>query len=393
MSGSSVKFSCIFTVIVVAMVVIAPGCRNRGDAVNASIRVKVSSSKGETIYLERVTLEGPVTVDSAKADQQGEVHFGVHVDDFDFFMIKSREGDRILLLLEKSEEAEVFTSAGKFGKDYSVSGSGGSSLLLDLEIRRYSDDNVAKKAVFDSIAIDILAAHKAFLVGFLERYPGSPACIIAMYQMIKPGEPLFTYEEDFPLFRTLSESLQKRHPANHHVRDFARRTREYQEEREAWQQREEMLQAGAIPPPVDLFNTQGEKVSLNDFSGKIVLIYFWDARKKESWETNAKLIPLYQQYRYKGFEILGIYIGTDRQLLYNAVKVDGLPWKHLFGNSVVEKQYNVETVPSMLLVDREGRVIHRTITVEQLWQKLPWLLPGSGAEAATVTHQSETTEK
>jgi len=82
--------------------------------------------------------------------------------------------------------------------------------------------------------------------------------------------------------------------------------------------------------------------------------------------------------------VLGIYTGSDRQLLYNAVRVDGLPWIHLFGNSAVEKQYNVKSVPEMLLVDSDGKVLYRSTTVEELWQKLPWLLPGSGAARDSI---------
>jgi peroxiredoxin len=397
------KYLFSLTIFALVALMLATGCRNSADEVNASVRVKISSNKGETVYLERVTLDGPLPLDSAKPDQQGEVLFRVHVDDFDFFMLNSKFGDRILFLVEKGENVEIFTKAETFGRDYSVGGSGGSSLILDLEKKRsstmakldslgkqwirekYAEDNLAKKVLFDSLASDFISAHKNYLSNFVERYPESPALIIAMYQVIRQGEPFLTYEQDFSVFQKVSESLKQKYPENPHVRDFVRRTREYQEEQEAWQQREAQLQPGSTPPQVELFNIRGEKVALTDHIGKYVLIYFWDARNKESWETNARLAPLYQKFRYKGFEVIGIYTGSDKQLLYNAVRVDGLPWIHLFGNSVVEKQYNLKTIPAMLLIDREGKVLYRGTTVEELWQKLPWLLPGTGAARDSIT--------
>ncbi|MFO7722199.1 MAG: TlpA disulfide reductase family protein [Bacteroidales bacterium] len=390
-----------------AMMFLAMGCRDRTDEANASISIKVSSSRGETIFLEKVTLDGPALMDSAKLNQQGEASFSVYIDDFDFFMVHDRSGERILLLVEKGEEAEIYTRVEAFEKDYTVRGSGGSVLLLDLEQKknktlaeldslgqiwikeRYTDDNITRKEFFDSLASGIVTEHKRALGNFIERYPESPAGIIAMYQVLRTGEPLFTYEQDIQVFMKVSESLEAKYPSNPHVRDFARRTGEYQDELDAWQQREALLQPGSIPPPVELFDIRGEKVTLADHAGKYVLLYFWDARKRECWDINAKLVPLYQKFRYKGFEVMGIYTGSDRQLLFNAVRVDGLPWIHLFGNSAVEKQYNVRSVPEMLLIDRDGKVLYRSTNVEELWQKLPWLVPGSGIarDSAAVTTQ------
>lgn len=369
------------------------GCGRESEPKNASVRVKVRNSGGETLYLEKITLDGTLLLDSARINKQGEVRFEIHTDDFDFLLLGDGGPESILLVVAKDEEVEVFTTQGHFTEEYTLRGSPGSALLRDLEMKkrktlsrldsigqawmqeRYSDDNMEKKILFDSIAEEVIENHRRFLRNFTDKYPESPALIIAAYQVLRAGQPFLTYESDYDLFLSISESLHSAFPDNTHVRDFRRRTLEYKEELTAFREREELLQPGRVAPEISLFDIRGERRSLASYEGKFVLIYFWDARKQESWEFNRQLAGLYQKYRYRSFEILGIYTGDDKQLYYNAIRVDGLPWVHLFGNSVVEKQYNVTKVPVMLLVDREGKIIQRNITIEELAGKLPYILP------------------
>ncbi len=379
-----------------------PGCRGDGLDTNATIRVKVKNSHGETIWLERVGLKGSAIVDSARLNQQGEAIFEVRIEDFEFFMLGDGKNKRILLLVEKDEKVALYTDHGGFGEDYIVKGSGGSSLLLDLERKkqktinrldsigqqwireRYTESNLEKRALFDSLADDILSRHKKTVISFIERYLHSPATIIAMYQVFSPGQPLFTYEDDYPLFKKVSDSLIVYFPFNEHVKDFKKRTEEYKEEKDAWKAREMQLQPGRPAPPLDLFDIYGGKVSLSSLTGKYVLIYFWDARKKESWEYNEQLAVLYEKYRYRGFEICGIFTGEDKSLYYNAIKIDKLPWIHLFSNTETEKQYNVREIPVMLFIDKQGLIVSRNITLQELTARLPWLLPGKAGTKVSI---------
>lgn len=361
---------------------------------NTSVRVKIKHSQGGMVFLEKITLDGSLVVDSGKVNKQGEVQFRCYTADFEFMLLRDQQsGQKIMLLVAEEETPEVFTSGLHFGEGYSVRGSGGSALIMELEQKRsdallrldslgqawlrerYAADNVEKKHLFDSIGELIIERHRKYITSFIERYPESPAQIIAIYQTLKPGIPLFTLEEDYPMFKLVSDSLTERFPQNEHVKDFSKRTLAYKEEFDAFLQREKLLQPGQPAPAVALFSTSGEKVALEEQAGKYVLLYFWDARKQESWEYNRRLSALYQTYRYRGFEILGIYTGKDKQLFFNAIKIDALPWVHLFSNAAVEKTYNIRETPLMILVDREGRIISKAMTIEILTGKLPFLLP------------------
>lgn len=384
-----------FSIFLITFLLIFSGCRDKEHDNNTFIRVKVKESNGEMLYLEKITLDGSVLTDSGRVDKRGEVNFSFYTPDFEFFLIGDNSGKKILLLAEAGQEITIFTTSGKYGEDYNVNGSGGSSLLIELDRQKaltlatldslgqewikikYDSNYLAKKELFDTISRQEITKHKDWLLSFIERYSESPATIIAAYQVLRPGMNLFTLEDDFVVFKSISESLGNLYPENIHVIDFLKRTEEYRKEKEAFEAREKLLQPGMPAPFFSLVNKNGEKTSLSSFTGKYVVIYFWDARRQECWEINRQLAELYQNYRYRGFEILGIYYGEDKQLFLNAIRIDGLPWVHLFSNTIVEKDYNVRNNPMMILVDQEGKIMHRELKAEELARRLYWIFPTS----------------
>jgi len=387
----------LFAAIAVCVVVCLSSCRSGDDKPNTSVRLKLSSSQGEMIYLEKVTVDGTARLDSGRTNRDGEIVFRFFSPDFDFLLLGDGVSTPVMLLAEREEEISVFTTSGVFGDDYTVKGSGGSALLLELERRkgrtvarldsigqvwlrvRYDNDNIRQKEILDSVAEGVIEDHREWLKGFIGRYPGSPATIVAVYQTLRHSLPLLTYQDHLEIFTSITAHLLARFPNNPHVLDLQGRHDLFVREYNAFLQREEKLQPGMPAPPVALTTIQGERVTLSDLEGRYVLLHFWDGRKQRSWEDNTRLKELYPIYRYRGFEILGIYIGDDRQMFQNIVAGDALPWLHMFGNTGVEKGYNVlQKEPQMVLVDREGKILRRRISVEELATLLPRLMPLPG---------------
>lgn len=373
--------------------IIITSCIEKSPKSNASIKLKIKNNDNETIFLKKILLDGNALIDSAKVDNQGEVIFNVYIDDFDFFLLTDRQSKPIMVLVEKGEDAVLYTESQDFGKHYTVTGSPGSDLINQLNQKktmlinktdslsrvwmkkRYSENRVEIKDALDSIADKNLKAHKKELINFIDRYSSSPAIILAAYQEIFSGHPVFTYEDDFHVFEKVSNYLEDVYPDNIHVKDFKDRTEQYKLEYQQRIKREAKLKPGMPSPEISLFNIDGVRVNLNDFKGNIVLIYFWDPRKTKSWEYNQKLSSIYNQYKFRGFEIIGIHTGENNQLYYNAIKIDNLQWVHLFGNTFVEREWNVMEAPNLILIDREGNIIERNITLEKLKEHLFRMIP------------------
>jgi thiol-disulfide isomerase/thioredoxin len=100
-----------------------------------------------------------------------------------------------------------------------------------------------------------------------------------------------------------------------------------------------------------------------DVKGKIVVIEFW-ATWDPACATNQPVMrKVYARYKDKGVEIVGINLDTPGRLeeLKQYVKDAGLPWTQtysgLFRDDPAARKCSIEAVPSVWVLDREGRVI------------------------------------
>lgn len=128
---------------------------------------------------------------------------------------------------------------------------------------------------------------------------------------------------------------------------------------------------GAIAPAFTLTNLEGSNESLSQYKGKYVLIEFW-----ASWCLGCriefpKLKSIYKKYKNRNFEILGISDDAKAKVWKAAVKKDQLPWKQLWiGKSKIRKDYKFNNMPFNVLIDKQGRIVAKRLTPEQLEAKL-----------------------
>ncbi|WP_430815953.1 redoxin domain-containing protein [Carboxylicivirga sp. RSCT41] len=105
-------------------------------------------------------------------------------------------------------------------------------------------------------------------------------------------------------------------------------------------------------------NAQGQKVSLADYKGKVVIIDFWASWCKPCRAANPMMVELYNKYKGKGLEIIGISLDTNKESWLQAVKQDKLPWEQLSTlegfECPVGFKYGVTAIPHLFVVDKEG---------------------------------------
>jgi len=87
---------------------------------------------------------------------------------------------------------------------------------------------------------------------------------------------------------------------------------------------------------------------------------------------------VYERFKGKGFEILGVSLDRDHASWVKAIKDDGLPWKHVsdlgFWNNAAAQEYGVQSIPYTVLVDREGNIIEKGLRAHDLEAKLAEIL-------------------
>jgi thiol-disulfide isomerase/thioredoxin len=70
---------------------------------------------------------------------------------------------------------------------------------------------------------------------------------------------------------------------------------------------------GEMAPDFSLNNTKNSTVSLSSFRGKVVMIDFWASWCGPCRIANPSVERIYQKYKAKGFEVLGISIDNKKK--------------------------------------------------------------------------------
>ena len=102
---------------------------------------------------------------------------------------------------------------------------------------------------------------------------------------------------------------------------------------------------------------------------KYVLIDFWFSHCVPCIVQFPKLRELYEQYRYKGFQIIGISIDAkkDKGEWLKAIAKYKLSWDHFLDTDHFEaSRLSVSTYPTTFLLGSDGKIISRNLELSEL---------------------------
>lgn len=123
---------------------------------------------------------------------------------------------------------------------------------------------------------------------------------------------------------------------------------------------------------------EGTNWSLSQMRGKYVLIDFWASWCGPCRREMPAVKVVYDKYKSKGFDILGVSLDREKEKWVQAIQQDGLPWKHISDlkgwESALSRLYSVTSIPQTILLDKEGKIITRGLRGEQLEVKLKELI-------------------
>jgi thiol-disulfide isomerase/thioredoxin len=90
------------------------------------------------------------------------------------------------------------------------------------------------------------------------------------------------------------------------------------------------VKVGKPAPDIVAEDADGKEVSLSELSkGKVTLIHLWATWCGPCRRHGKEMIPVYEQYKDKGFTVVGIVRENDRNTMLSAVKKDSYPWINL----------------------------------------------------------------
>ena len=127
---------------------------------------------------------------------------------------------------------------------------------------------------------------------------------------------------------------------------------------------------------ITLKTPDDQPISISDYAGKgkYVLLDFWAAWCGPCRNANPRVVELYQRYKDRGFEIIGISLDRGKPEWIEAIKKDNLTWHHMsdlnYWQSAAAKLYSVSSIPHTVLLDKDGKILAKGLHVEALAAKL-----------------------
>lgn len=131
---------------------------------------------------------------------------------------------------------------------------------------------------------------------------------------------------------------------------------------------------GGDAPEITMKTPEGEQLKLSDMKGKVVLVDFWASWCGPCRKENPNVVRVYNKYKNRGFEILGVSLDKTKDKWLAAIEMDGLTWPHVSDlkgwKNEAAQTYGVRSIPHTVLVDAEGKIIARNLRGGALERKL-----------------------
>ncbi|MCR5821313.1 MAG: DUF4369 domain-containing protein [Bacteroidales bacterium] len=215
------------------------------DKNSFTISGTLENGADKTIYLEELTPEGTLFIDSIKLDNQGHFKYSYKMPYQSLYNLHTTADNYIILLPDYGEKIDITGDYRNLSMTYNVTGSPQSILLWQLQ--DYTNDGSrliielvdttnyykqlqadglateaqvkAKKAETDSIYRLAFTAQQDYVCRFIEENPGSLATLIALYKPFN-NRPLIAPESNFDYYEFVLDGLQERQPDNPHTIHF-----------------------------------------------------------------------------------------------------------------------------------------------------------------------------
>jgi thiol-disulfide isomerase/thioredoxin len=121
-----------------------------------------------------------------------------------------------------------------------------------------------------------------------------------------------------------------------------------------------LIAQNAIAPNWELpvLNEVKATVSLNKLKGKLILLEFWIKNCGYCIEVVPKLNELWSKYERKDLQIFGINAYDSRERINSFCSKNNPNYKILYGGESTVAEYGVFGFPTIVLIDRNGKVIY-----------------------------------
>ncbi|MBQ6911462.1 MAG: TlpA family protein disulfide reductase [Bacteroidales bacterium] len=321
----------------VAILAVAVSCGK-----NTRISGNLHEGAGRSVIVKLLDVNRFQVLDTVKVGDAGDFTYSLNLAEGKPEFIYLFYGDRQIasLLLQKGDKVKVMTDT--LGV-YTVEGSEESARLQQVESEYSAFQRDVKHLLdHDRSAAEISRRYVSYYrdrVAYVVGNSHSLTVVPVLFQQVNPSFPVFSQPTDGILMQSICDSLKTVYPESRYVKALEKEAARRMGTMDVNTRLQGASEVGYID--ISLPGMDGKEVKLSQNLGKVTMLYFWSATADQKMFNMDSLIPIYEAYHGKGFQIYAVSLDADKASWASAVRNQALPWVNVCDTRGVQSPYVV----------------------------------------------------
>jgi len=357
-------------ILFLSLVVLLTACNNAGKF---TVSGNFANADGKMLYFEKAGLLKDSLIDSVKVKMDGNFSFKTSLPEYpDLYRLKLNNQQLVLAVDSTTEKIEINGN----GLDMISSVIKGSDQSVEIQKLRQSVINLQKKAdaikfgknaveskqLLDTFVQDV-NNHKKMVIDLILKNTRSMSAYYSLYQQVS-GIYLFSpfVKEDRPYYSAVATAFTTYMPEYERSKNLynvvmtAIKEDRQGRQQQAWQKLQKSSESGFID--INLKDNKGADQKLSSLTGKTIVLDFSAFESENNVAYTFELRDIYNKYASKGLQIYQVSLDENKMLWEKSVS--NLPWICVRDeNGRVAKTYNIQSIPTLFLINKQGTIIGR----------------------------------
>lgn len=354
----------------------------------------ISDAKDSLLYLEHMSLDGAVAIDSVKLPEDGAFSFSEEAGEAPEFYRLRIASSIINISIDSTETVNVKASYPTMASQYEVKGSDNCQKIKELSIMQMQllsraiavnhDESLGVRQVEDSVQALVDQYKEVVRNNYIFKEPQKAYSYFALFQALG-NRLIFNPREsdmDIRTFAAVATAWDTYYPGAVRGENLHNIAIEGLKVMRANMNRrngpaidlDKLEVTGVIDVP--LLDNKGVKRSLRELNGKVVLLDFHAFSMSGSTERIMMLRDLYNKYHAQGLEIYQVSVDPDEH--FWKTQTAALPWINVYDpdgpTSSYLQRYNVQQIPTFFLIDRNNTLYKRDVQMKDPGAEIEKLL-------------------